>query len=68
MQLGVTVAHLFPLTPGLAEIETGAEAKFADAEDVLSLKPALRQAVSGQKDMAAFQPAIRLAIKMIVKG
>ena len=30
--------------------------------------PALRQAVAGEKDMAAFQPPIGLAIKMVAKG
>lgn len=63
MQRGAAVADLFPLPPGLAEIEAGAEAQLADAENTVPFEPALRQPVSGQEDMAAFQPAIRLAIK-----
>ncbi|MNZ89985.1 hypothetical protein D3C78_1089320 [compost metagenome] len=68
MQPGAAVAGLFPLAPCLAEVKPGAEAEFADAEDTLPFEPALWQAVSGQEDMAAFQPAVRLAIKMVVKG
>ena len=68
MQPGAAVADFSPLAPCLAEIKAGAEAQLTDAEDALPFKPTLWQAVSGQEDMAAFQPAIRLAIKMIVKG
>ncbi|GGD65775.1 hypothetical protein GCM10008012_07520 [Rhizobium anhuiense] len=56
-----------PLPPGLGEVQAGAEAELADHE-FLPPVPALRQAVAGEEDVAAFQPAIRLAIKMIAKG
>ena len=68
MQCGAAVAHLFPLAPCLAEVKPGAEAQFADAEGALPFEPTLWQTVSGEEDMATFQPAIRLTIKMVVKG
>jgi hypothetical protein len=67
VQACVVRCRLPPLPPGLAEIEAGAEAEFGDAERGCAL-PARRQVVAGKKDMAAFQPPVAAAIKMIVKG
>ncbi len=59
-----------PLPPCLAEIQAGAEAEFADPEDAVlpgDRLPARRQAVAAEKDMAAFQPTVFAAIKVIAK-
>jgi len=63
------VANELPLAPCLGKIEGCAEAEFANDEGVFGMVvPAIRQAVAVQEDVAAFQSAIRLAIKMIAKG
>ncbi len=56
-----------PLSPGLAEIQAGSKTEFADAENVF-VSPALRQTIASEKDVAAFEAAIGLAIKMVAKG
>ena len=56
-----------PLPPCLAKIEAGAEAELGDAERLPAL-PAVGQVVAGKEDMAAFQPPVAAAIKVIVKG
>ena len=66
MQLRIRLAMLLPLPPGLAEIQAGAKAEFADQGGLLFI-PACGQAVAVEKDVAAFQPAIGLAIKMVAK-
>ena len=58
---------LSPLPPGLAKIQACAEAEFADQKALLFI-PTSGQAVAGKEDMAAFQPPVGLAIKMVAKG
>lgn len=58
--------RLFPLAPGFAEIEPRAEAEFADRECAARF-PAFRQPVAGKKDVAAFEPSVGAAIKVIAK-
>lgn len=68
MQFSGAVARQLPLPPSLAEVEAGAESKFANTEGLIASEPTFRQAVSGQENVAAFEPAIGLAIKMVAKG
>ncbi len=69
MQCLARLARKLPLPPCLGEIERGAEAEFADDEGVFRvIFPAIRQSVTVERDMLAFQPPLGLAIKMIAKG
>lgn len=58
--------HPLPLSPRLAEIKPGAEAEFADGHCAAG-PPAFGQSVAGKEDMAAFQPSVGTAIKMVAK-
>lgn len=67
MQVLAVCTVELPLPPGFGEVQAGAEAEFADQE-VLPPAPSFRQAVAGEENVAAFQPPVGLAIKMIAKG
>ena len=65
-QMAFTAAFPPPEPPGLAEIQARPETEFRDREGRI-LPPPLRQAVAGDKDMAAFRAAVAARIKVIAK-
>ncbi|MNT30967.1 hypothetical protein D3C72_1667860 [compost metagenome] len=66
MQRAAARRRSFPLPPGFAEIQAGAEAQLADGERTAGA-PAFGQAVAGKEHMPAFEPTIGTAIKVIAK-
>ena len=56
-----------PLPPGLAKFRPVPKPSSPIRKVFLSV-PTFRQAVAGKEDMAAFEPPVGLAIKMVAKG
>ncbi|CCF20213.1 protein of unknown function [Pseudorhizobium banfieldiae] len=63
---GARASLKLPLPPRLAEVQPRAEAEFADSEIAAGL-PSIRQSVAGEKDVAAFEPTVAAAIKVVAK-